>query len=557
MPDRPDRFYITTSIAYANNRPGLHTLYEVIGADALARWYRMCGVPTRFQTGTDEHSVNIAMRAGEEGRSPRDFVDAQVALFRAAEDALLISPDRFIRTTDPDHLRAAQEMVRRAHANGDIYLGTYEGWYCPNEGFRNATDVLETAAGTICPNHPDVPLQWLTERNWFFRLSAYQERLERWFEDNPDVVQPDHRRNEMLGFIRGGLEDFSMSRPDSGWGIPFPILPDGSSAQLEDGSWDPAAGTIYVWFDALINYITGAGFPDDPAAFARWWPADLHVIGKDIARFHTIFWPAMLWSAGLEAPRKVWVHGWLLAQGDRMSKSRGNFLDPIDFVAAFGSDGARYVALREAAFDRDSDVSWDAFTRRYNADLANDFGNLVNRTVSMAGRYLGGVRPAPREAAASPLGAAWPATRDLFIAKLEGCLLHDALAALWEFVGAGNRFVEAEQPWVIARAVKAGEDGAAERMRGVLGDLVEACRLVALAVAPVMPGLAPRVMQQLGHDHVYAVDGNGGPDIRGELAWGAHAGEAGTLTAAVPLFPRLELDVSDAADGTATGEVRA
>ena len=557
MPDRPDRFYITTSIAYANNRPGLHTLYEVIGADALARWYRMCGVPTRFQTGTDEHSVNIAMRAGEEGRSPRDFVDAQVALFRAAEDALLISPDRFIRTTDPDHLRAAQEMVRRAHANGDIYLGTYEGWYCPNEGFRNATDVLETAAGTICPNHPDVPLQWLTERNWFFRLSAYQERLERWFEDNPDVVQPDHRRNEMLGFIRGGLEDFSMSRPDSGWGIPFPILPDGSSAQLADGSWDPAAGTIYVWFDALINYITGAGFPDDPAAFARWWPADLHVIGKDIARFHTIFWPAMLWSAGLEAPRKVWVHGWLLAQGERMSKSRGNFLDPIDFVAAFGSDGARYVALREAAFDRDSDVSWDAFTRRYNADLANDFGNFVNRTVSMAGRYLGGVRPAPREAAASPLGAAWPATRDLFIAKLEGCLLHDALAALWEFVGAGNRFVEAEQPWVIARAVKAGEDGAAERMRGVLGDLVEACRLVALAVAPVMPGLAPRVMQQLGHDHVYAADGNGGPDIRGELAWGAHVGEAGTLTAAVPLFPRLEMDVSDVADGTATGKVRA
>jgi methionyl-tRNA synthetase len=539
-----DRFYVTTSIAYANNRPGLHTLYEVIGADALARWYRMCGVPTRFQTGTDEHSVNIAMRAAEEGRSPRDFVDAQVVLFRAAEDALLISPDRFIRTTDPDHVRAAQEMVRRAHANGDIYPGTYEGWYCPNEGFRNAADVVETASGTICPNHPEVPLQWLTERNWFFRLSAYQERLERWFEDNPDAVQPEHRRNEMLGFIRGGLEDFSISRPDPGWGIPFPILPDGSSAQRADGSWDPAAGTIYVWFDALINYITGAGFPDDPAAFARWWPADLHVIGKDIARFHTLFWPAMLWSAGLEAPRKVWVHGWLLAQGERMSKSRGNFLDPIDFVAAFGSDGARYVALREAAFDRDSDVSWDAFTRRYNADLANDFGNLVNRTVSMAARYLGGERPAPRAAAASPLGAAWPATLDLFAAKLEGCLIHEALAALWEFVGAGNRFVETEQPWVIARAVKAGEAGAAERMRGVLGDLVEACRLVALAAAPVMPGLAPRVMQQLGHAHAYAADGNGGPPLLEELRWGAHAGEAGLLEAAIPLFPRLEVEAA-------------
>ncbi len=557
MLDLPERFSITTSIAYANNKPGLHTLYEVIGADALARWYRMCGVPTRFLTGTDEHSINIAQAALDEGRPTREFVDEKVALFKVAEAALGITPDRFIRTTDPDHVRVAQEMVRRAHANGDIYLGTYEGWYCPNEGFRNVTDVVETASGTICPNHPDVPLQWLTERNWFFRLSAYQERLERHFADHPDFVRPEHRRNEMLGFIRGGLEDFSISRERTpgDWGIPFPIREDGSSSEFADGTWDPAAGKIYVWYDALINYITGAGFPDDPAMFARWWPADLHVIGKDIARFHTIFWPAMLWSAGLEAPRKVWVHGWLLAQGERMSKSRGNFLDPIDFVAAFGSDGARYVALREAAFDRDSDVSWDAFTRRYNADLANDFGNFVNRTVSMAGRYLGGERPAPREAAESPLGTAWPAARDLFVAKLEACLLHEALAALWEFVGAGNRFVEVEQPWVIARAVKAGENGAAERLRAVLGDLVEACRLVALAVAPVMPGLAPRVMEQLGYAHEYAADGNGGPPLLDELRWGAHAGQVGMLTAPVPLFPRLEIEAALPGEipATATG----
>ena len=289
-------------------------------------------------------------------------------------------------------------MVRRAHANGDIYLGTYEGWYCPNEGFRNATDVQETARGTICPNHPDVPLQWLTERNWFFRLSAYQERLERHFADHPDFVQPDFRRNEMLGFIRGGLEDFSIirERTPGDWGIPFPIAENGETALREDGTWDPEAGKIYVWYDALINYITGAGFPDDPDAFAHWWPADLHVIGKDIARFHTIFWPAMLWSAGLEAPRHVWVHGWLLAAGgERMSKSRGNFLDPNDFVAAFGADGARYVVLREVPFDRDAEVCWDSFVRRYNADLANDFGNLVNRTVSMTNRYLDGERPAP------------------------------------------------------------------------------------------------------------------------------------------------------------------
>jgi len=550
MPDRADRprYYVTTAIAYANAKPGVHTLYEVIGADVIARWHRMLGDDTRFLTGTDEHSINIAQSALDEGRSPREFVDEKVGFFREAEDALAISPDRFIRTTDPDHVRSAQEMVRRAHANGDIYLGTYEGWYCPNEGFRNATDVVETARGTICPNHPDVPLQWLTERNWFFRLSAYQERLERHFAGHPDFVQPDYRRNEMLGFIRSGLEDFSISRERTpgDWGIPFPIAENGETAQREDGSWDPEAGKIYVWFDALINYITGAGFPDDEAGFARWWPADLHVIGKDIARFHTIFWPAMLWSAGLEAPRKVWVHGWLLAAGgERMSKSRGNFYDPIDFVSAFGQDGARYVVLREVPFDRDAEVSWDSFIRRYNADLANDFGNLLNRTVSMTNRYLEGERPAPgREA-----GLAGVATEALgtFRDRLDACLLHDALAALWNLVEAANRLVDAEKPWELAKAAKAGDAMATQRLRDVLGDLLEACRLIGLAVAPFMPGAAPRVLAQLGYAYDYGPDGNGGPSILAELTWAAHAGEPGRVTAPTPLFPRLETDVDGAA----------
>jgi methionyl-tRNA synthetase len=544
MPDRP-RYYLTTSIAYANNMPGLHTLYEVIGADAIARWHRMLGDDTRFLTGTDEHSINIAQAAVDEGRPTREFVDEKVALFKAAEAALAIAPDRFIRTTDPDHIRSAHEMVRRAHANGDIYLGTYEGWYCPNEGFRNATDVVETARGTICPNHPDVPLQWLTERNWFFRLSAYQERLERHFAEHPEFVQPDYRRNEMLGFIRSGLEDFSISRERTpgDWGIPFPIAEDGTTAQREDGSWDPEAGKIYVWFDALINYITGAGFPDDPDAFAYWWPADLHVIGKDIARFHTIFWPAMLWSAGLEAPRHVWVHGWLLAAGgERMSKSRGNFLDPNDFVAAFGSDGARYVVLREVPFDRDSEVSWDSFVRRYNADLANDFGNLVNRTVSMTNRYLDGERPLPRPAAGSPLGGAWPATLEAYGDRMAGFVLHDALAELWEYVGAANKAVDAEQPWVLAKAWKAGDGAAGQRLRGVLGDLVEACRLIGLAAAPFLPGTAPRLLSQLGHAYPYGADGNGGPPALDELTWGAHAGDVGRMAGAEPLFPRLDVE---------------
>jgi methionyl-tRNA synthetase len=549
MSDR-SRYYLTTAIAYPNNKPGLHTLYEVIGADVVARWHRMKGDETRFLTGTDEHSVNIAQRATELGRDTREFVDEMVKLFTDAEDALLIAPDRFIRTTDPDHRRASQEMVRRAHANGDVYLGTYEGWYCPNEGFKAPSDLHETPDGMRCPNHPNIQLQWLTERNWFFRLSAYRDRLVEHFEANPEWVQPEYRKNEMLAFLRGGLEDISISRETLKWGIPFPIAPNGESAEREDGSWNPEAGVIYVWFDALINYITGAGFPDDPEAFAKWWPADLHVIGKDINRFHTIIWPAMLMSAGIPLPRKVWVHGWLLTGGgERMSKSRGNFLDPHDSVAAFGADGARYVTLREVPFDKDAEVSWDSFVRRYNADLANDFGNLVNRTVSMAGRYLGGVRPSPRSAVEAPLAASWARTVETYAAKLDALLLHEALGALWDYVGEANKFVETEQPWALAKTAKAGDVGASDaerRLAGVLGDLVEAARLISLASAPFLPSIAPRALAQLGEPYSYEADGNGGPPLLAGLVWGAgeSAGAGGRLGTPEPLFPRLESEGS-------------
>ena len=548
MPDRP-RYYLTTAIAYPNNKPGLHTLYEVIGADVIARWHRMKGDETRFLTGTDEHSVNIAQRAEELGKDTRAFVDEMVKLFTDAEDALLITPDRFIRTTDPDHRRASQEMVRRAFANGDIYLGKYEGWYCPAEGFKALSDLHETPDGMRCPSHPTVKLQWLTERNWFFRLSAYRDRLVEHFEAHSDWVEPEYRKNEMLAFLRQGLEDISISRETFHWGIPFPIAENGETAEREDGSWDPEAGVIYVWFDALINYITGAGFPDDPAAFAKWWPADLHIIGKDINRFHTIIWPAMLMSAGLELPRKVWVHGFMTVRGEKMSKSRGNFFDPVDVIKAFGADGTRFVTLREFPFDQDADVSWESFVRRYNADLANDFGNLVNRTVSMAGRYLGGERPAPRTGSEAPLAAAWSEAVRAYEAKLDALLLHDALAALWEFVGAANRFVEAEQPWAIAKAARAGDATAPEaeaRLAAVLGDLVEAVRLVALAVAPFMPSIAPRALAQLGYQYAYAAAGNGGPALLEQLRWGAAAEASGRLGAPEPLFPRLEVEPTGA-----------
>jgi methionyl-tRNA synthetase len=543
MSDRP-RYYLTTAIAYANNRPGLHTLYEVIGADVIARWHRMKGDDTRFLTGTDEYSVNIANTAAAQGKETRGFVDEMVGLFQAAESALGISPDRFIRTTDPDHQRAVHEVIRRCHENGDLYVGDYEGWYCPSEGFIPRSQLLEDVRGTHCANHPSVDLQWLSETNWFFRLSRYQEPLERYFADHPDWVQPEFRKNEMLGFMAQGLEDFSASRAGATWGIPFPLMPDGTSAQRADGTWDPAAGTVYVWFDALINYITGAGFPDDPEAFAHWWPTDLHVIGKDINRLHTVMWPAMLMSAGIELPRKVWVHGFMTVRGEKMSKSRGNFLDPESMVAAFGSDGTRYVTLREIPFDSDSDVSWDSFVRRYNADLANDFGNLLNRTVSMTNRYLDGERPPPRASGESPLAEGWADTLRLVADHLESCLLHAALAELWEFVGGANKVVDAEQPWVLAKAWKAGDDEAGERLRGVLGDLLEACRLVGLAVAPYLPQTSPKVLAQLGYGFDYGPDGKGGPPILDELEWGTHAGESGRVTAPEPLFPRLETEAA-------------
>jgi methionyl-tRNA synthetase len=516
-----DPFYLTTAIFYPSPKPALHSLFEAIGADAIARYRRMQGRPTRFLSGLDEHSANVERAAREQGLAPRELIDPWSETWRAAFEKFAISCDRFIRTTDEDHARASVEMVRRAMASGDIYEGTYAGWFCDGDNeFMTDSQIVDGK----CPDHPTLELRWLEEKNYFFRLSAYQARLERLYAENPSFCEPEHFRNEVLGWLREGLRDFSISRSGTEWGIPFPENP---------------AHRIYVWFDALTNYITGAGFPDDQESFERWWPADVHVIGKNITRFHCLYWPAMLISAGLPLPKQVFAHGFMLDRGERMSKTRGNVIDPDEMAKQFSVDGVRYAVLREVPFDRDGDVSYDGFVRRYNADLANDFGNLLNRTLNMTGRYLDGERPAPQADLDSPLGRLWAETWHRYGKRMESFLLHDALAALWEFVGAANRYVDAEQPWALSKRASRGDEAAAGQLESVLGNLLEACRLVGLASAPFMPGTAPRVAGQLGVEHPYAPDGSAGPPIDELAKWGAIDGGGQTGRPEI-LFPRIE-----------------
>jgi len=524
MSDRP-RYYLTTAIFYPSKQPALHSLFEAIAADALVRYRRLMGYDVRFQTGMDEHSANVEKTANEQGVQPRDLVDPWADNWRTAFDKFDISYDRFIRTTDEDHARASTEMVQRAMAAGDIYKGTYSGWYCPGDNeFKTEAQLVDGH----CPEHPNLELQWLEEENWFFALSKYQERLERLYAEHPDFCEPEHFRNEVLGWLRDGLRDFSISRAGTDWGIPFPGDPE---------------HRIYVWFDALTNYITGAGFPYNMDAFAKWWPADVHVIGKNITRFHCLYWPAMLMSAGLPLPRKVFAHGFMLDKGAKMSKTQGNVLDPDEMSALMSVDGVRYAVLREVPFDRDADVSYDGFIRRYNADLANDFGNLLNRTLNMVGRYVEGERVT---ATGDELGDAWSRAWTAYVSAMDAFLTHEALEALWQFVGETNRYVDREQPWALAKQAREGNEDAADRLRRVLADLLEACRVVSLAAAPFMPNAAQRVHAQLGLEFPYGPDGSRGPALDRAVGWGSGAGDGGggKVGTAEILFPRVEIEAA-------------
>ena len=519
MPDR-ERFYLTTAIFYPSPKPALHSMFEAIGADTIARYHRLAGRDVRFLTGVDEHSANVERDAREQGIDPRTLIDPWAATWQATFERYGISADRFIRTTDADHADASTEMVRRAQANGDVYEGVYSGWFC------NGCNEFKTDQQLVngrCPDHPTLEPAWLEESNYFFRLSAYQERLERLYAENPSFCEPEHFRNEVLGWLKDGLRDFSISRSGATWGIPFPGDPD---------------HRIYVWFDALTNYVTGAGFPNDPDAFARWWPADLHIIGKNITRFHCLYWPAMLMSAGLPLPRRVFAHGFMLDRGEKMSKTAGNVRDPDDTAAIFGVDGVRYMVLREVPFDRDADVSTEAFVRRYNADLANDLGNLANRTISMAGRYLDGALP-PLADDGNPADAELRRTAARVVtayrAAMEGQLVDQALAAMMELVRAGNGYAESQAPWSLHKA------GETERVGQVLAVMAEACRIIGHLLAPVAPTGAARLHEQLGVPPAYDDRGDGGPGLDVLTAWGS--GPTPWRTGApTPIFPRVELE---------------
>lgn len=472
------KFYLTTAIHYTNGPPHIGHAYEMVASDAIARFKRLDGYDVFAMTGTDEHGQKVARTAAQKGLSPKDFVDGIAERFQQMEERLGCSFDRFIRTTDPDHVPSTHELWRRMEANGDIYLAKYAGWYSiRDEAFYGEEETTLQPDGTRLGGQ-GTPVEWVEEESYFFRLKSYQDRLLQLYEEVPDFISPQTRRNEIVSFVKGGLEDLSISRTTFDWGLAVP--------------GDPKH-VMYVWVDALNNYLTGTGFPDPENPRAHYWPADVHVIGKDIVRFHTVYWPAFLMSAGLPLPKRVFGHGFLLSKGEKMSKSLGNVVDPFELADVYGIDQLRYFFLREVSFGQDGNYSHEAIVGRINADLANDLGNLAQRSLSMIAKNCEGRVPPCGEL--TEADEAMLALADGALEKARGAMqdfaLHTVLADIWAVVAEANRYFAANEPWRLSRSAPARRDT-------VLYVTAEVLRQVAILVQPVMPTSAARLLDLLG-----------------------------------------------------------
>jgi methionyl-tRNA synthetase len=498
------RFYVTTPIYYVNDVPHIGHAYTTVTADAMARWHRLLGDNTIFLTGTDEHGLKVQRSAEANGRSPQEQADVTSLRFREAWDLLDVAPDQFIRTTEPRHHRSTQALLGRVRDNGYIYKGTYSGYYCVGcEAYYNADDL---GPANTCPIH-ERPVEWLEEDNYFFRLSALENELTDWLTSG--AVLPDGKRNEALGIVKQGLEDVSISRTSISWGVEVP--------------WDPAH-VFYVWYDALINYATAVGFGSDEAQFETWWPAVHHIIGKDILRFHCVYWPAMLIAAGLQPPKQVQVHGFLLLGGKKLAKSGLAQIAPADLVADFGVDGFRYHFLRDVSFGPDSEFSYEAMVSRYNTDLANNLGNLLSRVVTVVGQKCGGVAPAPSaDSELAPLAAQCYADAAEAWDRFQPSV---ALDATWRLVRETNAYLERNEPWKM-------EVGSPE-VAAVLGDALEVLRLTAILASPALTRASVALWQAIGLDGVPT-----GQRLPAAAAWGGYPGGA-QLQRGPSLFPRID-----------------